>query len=148
VVLIGGGLADRLGPKHKAAYPLIPAIAVVISIPLYALGTLAVEPALVFALLFIPQALSLIWLGPVVTSIQHLGPPASRTSLSALFLLITNLIGMGVGTWFFGAMSDALKPEFGAQSLKLAFLIGLSFYALAAILLWRASKTLKTDWID
>jgi len=52
----------------------------------------------------------------VLTAVQHLGPANSRTMISALFLLINNLIGIAVGTYFFAAMSHFLKPQFGERS--------------------------------
>ena len=64
------------------------------------------------------------------------------------FLLINNLIGIAVGTWFFGFASDQLKPTFGEESIKYAFIFGLSFYLIAAILLFLASFRIKKDWVD
>ncbi|ESQ82544.1 hypothetical protein AEAC466_16900 [Asticcacaulis sp. AC466] len=147
-MLAGGWLADKLGQKSKSAYPLIPAAAFIVSAPLYALGVLAVTPEHAFFLFLLPQALGLMWLGPVLTAVQHLGPARSRSQMSALFLLINNLIGLGVGPYFFGKMSDVFKPAYGADSIKYAFICGLAFYVLAAILLLLASRTLKKDWVD
>jgi MFS family permease len=96
----------------------------------------------------IPQALGLVWLGPIITAVQHLGPANSRTMISALFLLINNLIGIAVGTWFFGFASDKLKPVFAEESIKYAFIFGLSFYLVAALLLFAASFRIKKDWVD
>lgn len=147
-MMLGGYLADRFGGKSKGAYALIPAIAFLISAPLYVLGVLTPDITLAFFIFLVPQALGLVWLGPVVTAVQHLGPANSRTMISALFLLINNLIGIAVGTWFFGFASEQLKPQFGEESIKYAFIIGLSFYVVAAILLFLASFRLKKDWVD
>jgi predicted MFS family arabinose efflux permease len=102
----------------------------------------------VFILLVIPQALGLVWMGPVVTAVQHLGPVRSRAMMSSLFLLINNLIGIAVGTWFFGFMSDHLRPQYGEDSMKYAFLIGLSFYVIAAGLFFAASRRMTADWVE
>lgn len=147
-MMVGGVLADRLGQKTKRAYVLIPAVAFAISAPLYVLGVLTSDPLIAFFVFLIPQALGLMWLGPIITAVQHLGPANTRTMISALFLLINNLIGIAVGTWFFGFASDALKPAFGAESIKYAFIIGLSFYLIAALLLFLASFRIKKDWVD
>ncbi|EGF89715.1 major Facilitator Superfamily protein [Asticcacaulis biprosthecium C19] len=147
-MFMGGFLADKLGQKNKAAYALIPASAFVVSAPLYAVGTLANAPELTFVLFMAAQALGLVWLGPILTAVQHLGPARSRSQMSALFLLINNLIGLGVGPYFFGKMSDVLKPEYGTDSIKWAFVIGLSFYLVAAVLLVLASRQLKNDWVE
>lgn len=147
-MMLGGYLADRFGGKQKGAYALIPAIAFLISAPLYVLGVLTTDATLAFFIFLVPQALGLVWLGPIITAVQHLGPANSRTMISALFLLINNLIGIAVGTWFFGFASEQLKPQFGEESIKYAFIIGLSFYLVAAFLLFLASFRLKKDWVD
>lgn len=147
-MMLGGFLADRFGQRSKGAYALIPAIAFLISAPLYVLGVLTTDATLAFFIFLVPQALGLVWLGPVVTAVQHLGPSNSRTMISALFLLVNNLIGIAVGTWFFGAASEALKPQFGEESIKMAFIIGLSFYVIAAFLLFLASFRIRKDWVD
>ncbi len=144
----GGILADRLGQARKGAYAAIPAVAFLISAPLYALGMLAPSSSVAFWLFLAPQALSLMWLAPVITAVQHLGSAQSRSQMSALMLLINSLIGLGMGPWFFGKVSDLLKPEHGADSIKYAFLGGLGFYVVAAVLLFIASRRLHKDWVD
>lgn len=143
----GGILADRLGRRGKAMYAIIPAIAFLIATPLYALGVMAGTPMQVLLLFLVPQALGLMWLGPVITIVQHLGPASSRSQMSSLFLLVNNLIGIALGTYAFGKLSDLLKPFYGADSIKYAFLWGLSFYVLAAILMLIAAPRLKKDWV-
>jgi len=147
-MMLGGFLGDRLGQKSKRFYPLIPAVAFLISAPLYVLGVITTDPTIAFFVFLAPQALGLVWLGPVLTAVQHLGPANSRTMISALFLLINNLIGIAVGTYFFGAMSDFLKPQFGEESIKYAFIFGLGFYLIAALLLFLASFRIRKDWVD
>jgi uncharacterized PurR-regulated membrane protein YhhQ (DUF165 family) len=71
-----------------------------------------------------------------------------RTTASALFLLINNLLGIAVGFFYFGWMSDLLAPTFGAESLRWAIYTGMGFYLLASVLLFGASRTLKKDWVD
>ena len=104
--------------------------------------------ALAFPLFLVPTALNLAWLGPIVTAVQHLAPASMRTTASALFLLINNLLGIAVGFYYFGWMSDLLAPRFGDESLRWAIYTGMGFYVLAAILLVGASRTLKRDWVD
>jgi predicted MFS family arabinose efflux permease len=147
-MLLGGLLADYLGQRAKRFYALIPSISFLIAAPLYVLGVVTTDPLVAFFIFLVPQALGLVWLGPVATAVQHLGPANSRTMISALFLLINNLIGIAVGTWFFGFMSDQLRPQFGEDSIKYSFIIGLSFYLMAALLLFLASIRIKKDWVD
>ncbi|MDI7774263.1 MFS transporter [Asticcacaulis sp. EMRT-3] len=145
---LGGWLADRLGQARKGAYPLIPACALLVSAPLYGLAVMAHTPLQAFLLVLIPQALGLVWLAPLLTAVQHLVPVNGRSQASALFLLVNNLIGLSLGPYFFGKVSDLLKPMYGEDSIKWAFVIGLGFYLLAALLLFGASRTLKKAWVD
>ncbi|ESQ86613.1 spinster family MFS transporter [Asticcacaulis benevestitus] len=147
-ILSGGMLADKLGTARKSAYPLVPAVAFLLSAPLYALCIMAKTPHAAFLLILIPQALGLMWFGPLLTAVQHLAPASSRALMAALFLLITNLIGLSAGPYFFGKVSELLKPEYGADSIKWAFVIGLGFYLVATVLLLLASRTIKKDWVE
>jgi len=147
-IALGGYLGDKLGRISKSAYALIPAIAFLISAPLYVLGVMAHTPHEAFLLFLIPQALGLVWLGPVLTAVQHLAPAQSRSVMSSLFLLINNLLGIALGTYAFGKISDILKPHYGVDSIKYAFIYGLGFYGIAAALLILASFSLKKDWVE
>ncbi len=157
-IWLGGAVADRLGAKSKAAYPLTPAIAFLISVPCFLLamnsGSLVggmggqASLALAFAIFLIPTGLNLAWLGPVTAAVQHLAPAPMRTTASALFLLINNLLGIAVGVYYFGLVSDLLKPAFGAESLRWAIYTGMGFYLLAALLFILASRRLSRDWVE
>ena len=142
----GGWLGDRLGSASRAAYARIPAIAFLIAAPCYAIGVLSNSLPLTYAMFLIPQALGLMWLGPVLSAVQHLAPASMRTTASAIFLFINNLIGIGLGTVLFGLISDRLAPSFGDQSLRYSILIGLSFYLVSAGLFFLASRRLDRDW--
>ncbi len=163
-IWLGGAMADRLGRKSKGAYPLTPAIAFLISVPCFILamnsGAVvgAVMPgsdpngfaalALAFLIFLIPTGLNLTWLGPITAAVQHLASPTMRTTASALFLLINNLLGIAVGIYYFGWMSDMLRPAFGEESLRWAIYTGMGFYLLSSALLFGASRTLQKDWVD
>jgi predicted MFS family arabinose efflux permease len=145
--LLGGILADRLGGISKRFYPLVPAFASLVSVPLYAAGVATGSASQAFVMLLLPQALSLAWLGPVLTSVQHMGPAHSRTLVSSLFLLINGLIGITAGPLFFGTMSDLLRPTFGDQSIQYAFLSGLGFYIIAFLIFVGASLRIEREWV-
>jgi sugar phosphate permease len=163
-IWLGGVMADRLSVRSRGAYPLVPAIAFLISVPCFLLamnsGALLSQftggtddggwPALTVAFLIflVPTGLNLSWLGPITASIQHLVRPPMRTTASALFLLINNLIGIACGIYYFGWMSDLLRPTFGEESLRWSIYSGLGFYILASVFLIIASRTLKKDWVE
>jgi predicted MFS family arabinose efflux permease len=147
-VLAGGMLADRLGARDRAYYARLPALAFLIAVPLFAAGILSGSVGLAFALFLVPQALAYVWLGPVITAVQHLVPARMRATASASFLLINNLVGIGGGTFVLGALSDALTGSYGTDALKYAMLVSLGFYLIAALLMALAAKPLRRDWVD
>jgi len=148
-IWLGGWLADKLGKGvKKAAYPMVPAIGFIIAVPMFFLAMNVDNKWLAFALFLIPQALSLAWLGPVLTAVQHLVPAHMRSTASASFLLINNLVGIGLGIYLLGAVSDYLTPRFGEEALRYSLYVGQWFYGLAAILLLISARSLKRDWVD
>lgn len=142
----GGWFGDRFGQMKFSWYVNIPALAFIAAVPFYVLAMLSSSQALTFVVLLVPTALGLVWLGPVISVIQHLVPPNMRATASAVFLFINNLIGIGVGTFAIGALSDVLKVQFGDDSLRYSILAGTGFYILAASLFYLASHRLEQDW--
>lgn len=142
----GGSLADRYGEKRKSAYALVPGVAFALTVPLLAIGLTTPTLGLAFAVFMGVQALSLVWLGPVITAFQHLVRPEMRATASAIFLLINNLIGIGVGQTVTGLMADLLKAEYGDESLRYSLLAGTSFYVVAAALMFVVARRLHKDW--
>ena len=147
-VLAGGWLADRLGHADRAWYARLPTIAWLISAPMFALGLLATDPWLVWPLLLIPNALNILWLGPVTTAVQHLVPQPLRATASASFLLINNLIGLGAGPTLIGMLSELFKARFGDEALRYAAVSVVGFYLVAAALMAFAAKHLAADWVS
>lgn len=146
-VLGGGWLGDKLGNRNKAFYAWLPGVAFFLGAPLFALGISSSSATFAFLLFLIPQALAYVWLGPVLSAVQHLVAPASRSTASALFLLINNLIGLGGGIFFLGALSDFLTPFYGEESLRYSMLYALGLYAFAALLMTLAGRSLPRDWV-
>jgi MFS family permease len=147
-VFAGGWLADRLGAGNKAWYARLPAIAWVISTLAWAAGLMAPNLWVAWPLLLVGNAVNILWLGPVITAVQHLAPARMRSTASGSFLLINNLIGLGVGPLLIGRLSDALKSSYGADALRAAAVGGTIFYLLAAVLMFFAAGRLRNDWVE
>jgi predicted MFS family arabinose efflux permease len=147
-IFLGGVFADRLGTVDRAWYARLPAIAWLITAPTFMLGLFTPYPMFAWFLLLIPNALNTLWLGPIVTAAQHLAPSRMRASASGSFLLVNNLLGLGLGPLLMGTLSDALKASYGADSLRYAAIIGVSLYLVAALLAFLAIKPLKRGWVE
>jgi MFS family permease len=147
-VFAGGWLADRLGTGDRGWYAKLPAIAWLITAPTFVAGFFAPNLWFAWVLLLIPNALNILWLGPITTAVQHLVPQSMRSTASASFLLINNLIGLGAGPLLIGGLSDALKSTYGVDSLRNAAVVCCSFYLLAAFLALLAIKPLRAAWVQ
>jgi MFS family permease len=145
-IWLGGWLGDRFGHKRHSQYARIPAIAFIATVPFYVLAILSPNLVLGFLVLLVPTALGLAWLGPVMSAIQHLVRPDMRATASAVFLFIINLVGIGVGTYAIGAISDTLAAQFGDDSLRYSILAGTSFYIAASGFFLLAARWLERDW--
>jgi MFS family permease len=145
-IWVGGWLGDRFGQNQRAQFARIPAIAFLCAVPFYILAILSPTLTLAFFVLLVPTALGLAWLGPVISAIQHLVRPDMRATASAIFLFINNLIGIGLGTYAIGALSDRLTAQYGDESLRYSILAGTGFYIVAAALFLLASRWLEQDW--
>lgn len=147
-VLGGGILGDWLGTKDRAAYGYVPAIAFMLAVPLFAAGIMSGSATIAFLLFLIPQGLAYVWIAPVIAAVQHLVPPDTRATASALFLVINNLVGLAGGIFFLGALSDYLAPIYGDEGLRYSMLISLVFYLIAALFMMLAARPLRRDWVD
>lgn len=146
-VFAGGWFADKLGPADRGWYAKLPAIAWAITAPTFAIGMISTgSPTLAWVLFLIPNALNILWLGPVTTAVQHLVPAHMRATAAASFLLINNLIGLGIGPWLMGRLSDAMTASRGADALRDAAMLCLGFYVIAAVLMLLAVRPLRRDW--
>ncbi|WHU01736.1 MFS transporter [Sphingomonas sp. NIBR02145] len=147
-VFAGGWFADRLGKGDRAWYAWLPAIAWLITAPLFAIGFLTSNPWIAWPLLVIPNGLNILWLGPVTTAVQHMVPQHMRATASGSFLMINNLIGMGLGPLLMGFLGEELKASYGAEALRYGAVFCLGFYVLAGILALFAAKHVRSGWVE
>jgi fucose permease len=119
----------------------------IVSVPAWGLGLFAPNLWLAWPLLLVGSAVNILWLSPVVTAMQHLVPRPMRSTASASFLLINNLIGLGVGPWLMGRISDALTSDYGAEALRDAAVACTASYLLAALLAVLSIGSLKRSWV-
>jgi MFS family permease len=120
----GGWLADRLGRRHRDPCWLawVPAMAVALSVPVQFTAYLNHDSALVFGALLMSSLLATVFLGPSHAMTQLVAQPGQRATASSLLLFVKALVGMGLGPLLVGNLSDALRPMYGEDSLRMALL--------------------------
>lgn len=144
---LGGYLTDRFGRKDKGAYAWLPAIGMLITIPAGWLSLWSPTPFWAF-FWSAPFLIGLgIYLGPSFSLIQTLAPVRLRAFATAFFFLILNLIALGFGPLWVGALSDILAASYGdVTGLRIA-MTTLGAFSLAAVgAFYWTSKKLPADW--
>jgi predicted MFS family arabinose efflux permease len=136
---VSGRLIDRLARRSKTAYGYLPAAALALAIPFFIAFVSMRDWPLALVFLALPTFLNYFYLSPAVTLVQEEVQPEQRVLAGALLLLVMNLIGLGLGPTWLGAVSDLLRPSHPDNSLQLAFYTLVPFYLLAVLLhLWLA----------
>jgi len=141
----GGWLADRLAVRDPGWAMRLPPIFLMLHLAISVTYYLAPNTTVLIAMLligpFLPGTLPLI-----LATMQNLAPPHMRARATALLLTISTLIGMSVGPPLAGALSDALAPSFGLDSMRYALLSIVSVgWTWAALHYWLGSRTLTRD---
>jgi predicted MFS family arabinose efflux permease len=141
----GGVLADRWDARNPRGRALLPAVAMACALPLSVGVWVTDSAALALALLTAPTAFGLMYQAPAFAVTQFLATPRMRATAAALLLFVINIIGLALGPWATGALSDALAPRAGADSLRWA-LCAVSFLLAASSLhFFLASRELPAD---
>src|ERR1700683_3237562 len=119
---VSGYLVDRLAPRNRIAYALVPIIGLLLMIPSLALFAYAptwpISMIPLAALLFF----SMFYLAPALTIVVNTVSSDQRTLAGALLLMMLNLIGLGLGPTLVGEMSQRLRMEHAGHSWQLALL--------------------------
>jgi len=144
-IFVSGRVIDRFARRWKQAYALAPALSLALAVPFYIGFVWA--PAWPLALVFLigPYFLNYFYLSSSVTLVQEEVRPDQRVTSGALLLLVMNLIGMGLGPAFVGAMSDAFHASHPHNSLQLALYALLPFYVLAIVLFLVLARVLRRE---
>jgi predicted MFS family arabinose efflux permease len=144
-VWLGGVVGDRIRRERPSAYALVPTITYALCLPAFLLAFSSDSIGVAAVLFLIPTALSLAWLGPVIGAITGLVQPHMRATAAAMFLFINNLVGLGLGSWLIGRISDALMQQYGDESLRYSAMATTLLYALAALLMGLAALRIERD---
>lgn len=135
----GGVVCARLSRRNLSWNGWVPGLAILISVPLLIAMLLTNNTWLALGLFVIPGILSSVYAGPTWSIIQELVPPGRRAMAASVYMLIYNLIGLGLGPLAVGILSDLYIPWLGEESLRWAMcsvllvsIAGVASYFMAA----------------
>jgi MFS family permease len=120
---LGGKLSDILRRRDVRWSLWLVAVIFAISKPL-SIGFLTVDTTwLALALFILPGMFGTMFLGPSVAVLHNRVAPELRPVASAMFLMLVNLIGLGLGPLLVGAMSQWVFAAHGQDSLRYALVV-------------------------
>jgi predicted MFS family arabinose efflux permease len=119
---LGGAATDRLRLRDVRWALWLVAAALIASKPFNIAFLLASPTALALALFVIPGATGAIFAGPSLAVLHNRVPAELRPIASAVFLLVVNFIGLGIGPLMIGALSQFAFAGFGSDALRYSLL--------------------------
>ena len=128
-ILLGGWLTDRIGTDSPQRRPILTGIALIAVTPAALVQVLV--PSVTVSLIACAVTIMLLFFyyAPIIAMTQTLVPASIRAFTSSILLLSVNLIGLGLGPWLTGLLSDTIGM--GDQSLRYAMAI-MAFIGLLA----------------
>lgn len=140
-----GYLADKMGSKDLKWYLKIPAIGAVASLPFLYLGFNTENTTIALICYFLGATCNATYLPSAIAMAHSLVSPAMRATVSAILFLIINLIGMGLGPVFVGAISDISRELSGTESLHIALTSTIIIGIVTATLFTLGSRHITSD---
>ncbi|MBU2678078.1 MAG: MFS transporter [Gammaproteobacteria bacterium] len=144
-VYAGGHISDHLGKKDDRWSYWVPGLSTlgagVFAFPMMLTGQEYVMWG-IYILVTLCQAM---FLGPTIAMAHALVGPRYRALSSSVLFFVLNIIGLGLGPLTVGAISDALAPSFGVDSIRWAILSTALAAFIGAALYFNAARFVRAD---
>lgn len=123
----GGWLGDRWRRRSPAGRLWVVTLTGLLTAPLIAIVLTVRSLPVAYACCLPVYFAGAMWLGPGISTIQDLALPRMRASASAFCLMLVTFIGLALGPYSVGRMSEA----FGSLRLAMFFMLGANAIAIA-----------------
>jgi len=136
----GGIISDRLKPRTPWARILIGFAVILLAAPVFLAMLMTDNIRTAYALYFVFMVISPMWIGPVVATANELVLPRMRGISSAFYILTVTFIGLALGPYTIGKISDAFVStgvdsadalRYGMMSALIPLLFGAIFLFIA-----------------
>ena len=147
-ILFGGALNDWLLKRRKSAPLWILAVTFGVTVPASLVFLLVHQLSLALSMAVVTTLLGGLWVGPSYALVQSLSGPALRATAAAIFMMVVNIVGLGLGPYLTGLLSDALSVRFGDQALGLSLSVVTTISGLGVIHFVMAMRTVEADMAE
>ncbi len=127
--IFGGMVSDRAKKAHPSGRLYVVFIALFVSACITFLQLTTPSLTLFYTFLGVANFLQIMWLAPVAATSQDLVLPRMRGTATAVFFLGTNIIGLGMGPFVVGLISD-VTGDLRFAMLSVLFLFPVTFFML------------------
>jgi MFS family permease len=135
----------RLRPRDARWELWLPAAGYGLAAPLFAATFLLPDALAAFSLQFAATFVASAGGAVALSAIQTFAEPHRRATAIAIMLMLSSLIGLGVGPTAVGVLSDALSPATGGDSLRYALVISTAFLLWASTHYLLAARHARAD---
>ncbi len=146
-VTLGGVLAEKLRQKYQRAKFYIGIAAIVLTVPLCAGLLLAENLTTAYICNFLFSVASPMWIGPAASTVNDLVLPRMRAIASAFYILMVTFIGLALGPYTIGQISDTILATGAspADALREGMLWALCILGLSLVMLILAARSLPAE---
>ena len=167
----GGYLTDKLQHSHPRVIAWLPAIGLLVAVPLYLIGYFQSSYLMACAFFFAALAFHFLHNAPMFAVAQQVAEPRMRATASAIAMLCITLVGYGFGPPLVGAIADYYSAqlaataglslqqcaidqtlpgcgEIGAAGLRVGLIVALMFALWGALHFWLIGRTYAEDRFD
>lgn len=141
----GGVIADRIAKHEPGRALLVPYVGLLIGIPAAIAAFLSDDWRVFVAFYWITIVGAKLYFGPVYALLPRFVDRQHRATTLVVVVMMTNLIGGGLGPLLVGVGSDLLRPSFGVEGLRYALIAGHIFAVVPAFLYLKAKSLTPRD---
>lgn len=144
-LLISGIMAHRAAQRSVKLPVIVGAATLFLAFPTVLASLFA--PTVQGSILLVSLA-GLLWSissGPLIAAVSSVVTARMRATAWSISIFLTSVIGIGLGPFTVGLLSDLLTPSLGSVALRYALLVPSCLIPLMAILLYAAANTLPAD---
>lgn len=143
--ILGGPIADWQGRREPRWLLWQPGLLALVGAGVGAIAYSSTSSDWMIPLVGFQLLLSGLFAAPMIFMLTTLAPVWARAMSAAMAMFVINLVGLGMGPWVIGALSDLLRPQFGEESLRMAMLFSLVLVIPVALLFYAASRHYRHD---
>ena len=146
-VTAGGVVADLLRRRYVNGRLIVIAAVPILSVPFVYVFLTTDSAVVAYVASFFFSMFAPMWTGPGASTVNDLLMPRMRAIASAFYIMMITFIGLALGPYLIGYVSDGIGTATGdsAEALRQAMIYSLSMFLVASVFIIAALKFLPAD---